>query len=261
VIVAYEKLTTWSEDNNRVWPHDHENNLIDTGNWIGLATYKARAIRDPGIMPEALSKFDHIEKQSMHLKDFANREEDLKRIEGMRAAAVKFRTAMNDILDQWMAGEEASRKLQESGEHVIETSTKNATVGMDRMARTLTQTVSSISTVLISGLAIAVLFGILSAIGITFSITRPLRRVIVGLSLGAEQLSEAAKCLASSSQELADGASQQTSVLEETSAAIEQMANISRQNAEKAGEANSFMTETLSLIDRSTGAMNELIQR
>jgi len=47
---------------------------------------------------------------------------------------------------------------------------------------------------------------------------------------------------------MAEGASEQASSLEETSASMEEMASMTRQNADNAGQCNSLMTETKQVV-------------
>ena len=89
------------------------------------------------------------------------------------------------------------------------------------------------------GLVVAVaLIGSFLALCIVRGITRPVNRIIAGLSEGADQSSEAASQVSTAAQQLAEGASEQASSLEETSSALEQMAAMTRTNAAGAKEAN-----------------------
>jgi methyl-accepting chemotaxis protein len=74
--------------------------------------------------------------------------------------------------------------------------------------------------------------------GISRSITRPIYRIITGLTEGADQVNDAAAQVSSASQQLAEGASEQASSLEETSSALEEMAAMTRTNAANAKQAN-----------------------
>lgn len=108
-------------------------------------------------------------------------------------------------------------------------------------------------------LLVLLLCGLLS-LGITLSITRPLNRVILALSSGADQVNDAAAQVSSASQDLAAGASAQASSLEETSSALEQMAAMTRTNAENSKEANGLAGQARQAAhdgDRSMIQLNE----
>ena len=72
--------------------------------------------------------------------------------------------------------------------------------------------------------------GLLVGIGLgtlmTLSITKPIKRIIAGLSEGAYQVSAASGQVASASQELAEGASEQAASIEETSSSLEEMSSM-----------------------------------
>ena len=69
---------------------------------------------------------------------------------------------------------------------------------------------------------------------LTLSITRPINRVVVGLTDGADQVAAASNQVSSSSQQLAEGTSEQAASLEETSSSLEEMSSMTKQNAENA---------------------------
>ena len=66
--------------------------------------------------------------------------------------------------------------------------------------------------------------------------------------------------LTASSQELADGASQQAASIEETSSAMEEMASQTRTTSENAGEANGIMGETAGVVARAGQSMVALTE-
>ncbi|MFP3999660.1 MAG: methyl-accepting chemotaxis protein [Desulfobacterales bacterium] len=108
-------------------------------------------------------------------------------------------------------------------------------------------------------LAIVSIAGIvLLALFITRSITKPINRIVQGLSSGSEQVASAANQVASSSQSQAEGASQQASSLEETSSSLEEIASQTRQNAENAEQADSAVKETVSVVEKGVDSMQRM---
>lgn len=112
---------------------------------------------------------------------------------------------------------------------------------------------------------IVVLIGVLSVVigmGMGFvlarNISRPIARIIAGLSAGAEQTSAAASQVSSASQSLAQGASEQAASIEETSSSLEEMSSMTRQNAANAQQANSLMAEAVSLVNTGHESMRRL---
>jgi len=89
-------------------------------------------------------------------------------------------------------------------------------------------------------------------------ITRPVMRVVDGLTSGADQVAAASSQVSSSSQSLAEGASEQAASLEETSSSLEEMASMTKQNADHANQANTLMMEIRRVVDGSNSAMRDL---
>jgi methyl-accepting chemotaxis protein len=109
---------------------------------------------------------------------------------------------------------------------------------------------------------IAMIVGVVLAIGlgllITRSINKALKQIIDGLNDGAEQVASASGQVASASQQLAEGANQQASTLEETSSALEQMAAQTRQNADNAEQADKAVRETSRIVENGVTSMQRM---
>ena len=90
------------------------------------------------------------------------------------------------------------------------------------------------------------------------SISKPLTRVVSGLSASAGQVNAASEQVSSSSQHLAEGASEQAAAIEETSSSLEEMASMTKQNAQNSAEANRLMSETKTVVGNANGSMASL---
>ncbi len=101
-------------------------------------------------------------------------------------------------------------------------------------------------------------FGIVSAVIISLSITRPIRRAVTGLTDSSEQVASASGQVASSSQLLAEGSAEQAASLEETTSSLEEMASMTRQNADNAKSANQLMTEAGTVVTEANKSMSSL---
>ncbi len=108
---------------------------------------------------------------------------------------------------------------------------------------------------IILGIA-ALIFGGLIGVLITRSITKPINRVVAGLSEASDQVATASSEVASASQSLAEGTSEQAASLEETSSSLEEMTSMTKQNADNAGQAKSLMAEARKIVDKVDGQMN-----
>jgi len=105
---------------------------------------------------------------------------------------------------------------------------------------------------------LATIIGILFAIFITRSITKPLNAAIDSLKQGTDQVAAASGQIAGSSQQLAEGASEQAAGLEETSSSLEEMASMTRQNSENAGQASILMNQTNTTVIDAQKLMDDL---
>jgi methyl-accepting chemotaxis protein len=90
------------------------------------------------------------------------------------------------------------------------------------------------------------------------SISKPLGRVVDGLSQAADQVTDAAKEVSSASNQLARGSAEQAASLEETSASLEELAAMTRQNADHASQANALTTEATQIMREADASMSQL---
>jgi methyl-accepting chemotaxis protein len=119
----------------------------------------------------------------------------------------------------------------------------------------------SVATLMINTIAIgAMVAGILAAVFITRSITKPINRIIVGLTDGAEQVASASGQVSAASQSLAEGATEQAAGLEETSSSLEEMSSMTKQNADNAQQANTLAAEAKKAAGTGAEAMGRMSQ-
>ncbi len=123
-------------------------------------------------------------------------------------------------------------------------------------AQTYRRTVLILTIVTVLG----VIMGGLIAWAIARSVSGPLKKAILGLSEGADQVSSASSQLSTSSQAQAEGASEQAASLEETSSSLEEIASMTQQNADNAAEADQLMKTANQVVVQANAAMQELTQ-
>ncbi|MCA1906286.1 MAG: methyl-accepting chemotaxis protein, partial [Desulfarculus sp.] len=183
-------------------------------------------------------------------------------------AAEKMFRAFTAILKEADKARQAYAKMNESAE-LVTTKTQPLMQVVDQLVRlNLEETDQAVKesdsasrranlvslAVSLVGVLVALALGIL----LSLLITRPLNRVIDGLTQGSDQVASAALQVKNASQALASGASQQAASLEETTAALEEMASMTRQNADNAGQADSEVRLARELVERANQAMSEL---
>jgi len=106
-----------------------------------------------------------------------------------------------------------------------------------------------------AGTMLAILFGVY----LSLSITRPVNKVVAGLSDGADQVATASAQVASASQSLAEGTSEQASSLEETSSSLEELSSMTRQNADHAVEAKTMMGKARNIVEKVDKHMTDMV--
>jgi methyl-accepting chemotaxis protein len=105
------------------------------------------------------------------------------------------------------------------------------------------------------------MFAVMMAAAYSFtrrSITRPVERIIEGLTEGADQVAAASGQLSSASQSLAKEASQQAASIEETASTLEEMSAMTRRNAENAGHADGLMKDVTRVVKRAGQSVVDL---
>ncbi|NLI80796.1 MAG: hypothetical protein GX443_03810 [Deltaproteobacteria bacterium] len=104
----------------------------------------------------------------------------------------------------------------------------------------------------------ALISGLLLLWAIGRSITGPLKAVIQGLTMAAEEVTCGSEQVASAGQGLAQGASEQAAAIEETSSSLEEMASMTRQNADNASQADKLMRTANQVVGQASSAMTQL---
>ena len=106
--------------------------------------------------------------------------------------------------------------------------------------------------------AIIFLFAAIAIFIFALRMTRPINRIIGGLSEGADQVASASGQVSASSQSLAEGSSEQAASIEETSASLEEMSSMTKQNADNSGQADSLMKDANQVIAGANQSMTDL---
>ncbi len=104
----------------------------------------------------------------------------------------------------------------------------------------------------------SLVFGVVIAMLISRSITKPIHRAVAGLTEAADQVASASSQVASSSQSLAEGTSEQAAALEETSSSLEQITSMTKQNADHAEQAKIFMSDVRRIVDKVNEQVNTM---
>jgi methyl-accepting chemotaxis protein len=114
-------------------------------------------------------------------------------------------------------------------------------------------------------LAAAALSGTVAALFITRGASSELRRIAGAMWRESDEISEASRDVASSSQFTAQGSSEQAATLEETSASLAEITSLTRKNAESmqaaaglVGETNRLVEDANRNLEAMVGSMKEI---
>lgn len=104
------------------------------------------------------------------------------------------------------------------------------------------------------------IIGILIAIFLTRSITKPVAQIIQELTGGANQVAAASEQLAASSEQLAEGSSEQAASIQETSSSLEETASAVEQNTENTRQAARLSSEAKESADKGYEEMKDMME-
>ncbi len=227
------------------------------------ACLKALLMRDPKMADDAAKDLAEMEKDVAGLKLLSSSQEELRGLEGLEAAAREVQKSLAAMLGNWKSMQELAKLRETASGQILEVAKKTAQDGAGRTLKLSDEAVSSLSgssSVLLGGLAGALLLGLLLSFFITRSITRPINAAIQGLAESSQQVAAAAGQVSTSSQQLAEGAAQQAASLEETSSSLEEMSSMTKQNAANAQQADSLAHEAGQVVAKANQSMAQLAQ-
>jgi methyl-accepting chemotaxis protein len=109
----------------------------------------------------------------------------------------------------------------------------------------------------IAGIVLAGL-GAVAGLLVSLGITRPVARMIAGLTEGSEQVSSSSGEVAEAGQSLAQGASEQAAAIEEATSSLTEMASMIQTSAENAGHARQLADEQHAQAQTGAEAMDRM---
>ncbi|MBF0468401.1 MAG: methyl-accepting chemotaxis protein, partial [Desulfamplus sp.] len=238
------------------------NDVVDLGNSTRIKVLQSMAKRNPQLILEGEKDLIQVYEKLKDLKEITRKQVNLDAIDGVEKAAKNYQQAMLDFLSDWTKLDELGSRRTVIGNDLVKACNELANAGMDNTIYIAESTMDSLdrsSTIMITGLVIALAMGIFLAFYITTGITRPIKKVIDGLALGSQQIASASGQVSSASQSLAEGSSQQAASIEETSSSLEEMSSMTRQNSDNASQADMLMKEANKVVTKANQSMNQLI--
>ncbi len=237
------------------------NKIIDAGNAIRVANFKAQALRDPAIIEKALPLFDTIETHRQKLLKLSPTAEDLRQLENVKQAAANYRTGLNAILRNHTQNKEITATRVKAADEFDTAVNTLMTRSLERtlqFSRTSADGLTSATFKLFVGLGLTAMISIACGILIVRSINRALTTTSQTLSQGSMQVAAASGQVSAASQSLAEGSSEQAASLEEVSSSLEELSSTTKHNAESAGSAKVSADEARTAAERGAAEMEKM---
>jgi methyl-accepting chemotaxis protein len=241
---------------------------IAVANEIVTTRLRSQAQRSMEKLAGVVKQFDDLSVCMENLEKLLDWEGDKERLNKCRASADSFKQAMMSTIQKWQLREESARNQDKLTSEIVKAAENVATLGLNSASALSQESVAATARSLMStiiGLALALVVGVTISLWVAGGITRPINKIIAGLTEGSEKVSSAASQVSSASQSLAEGATEQAAGLEETSSSLEEMAAMTRRNADNAtqasilaGEARKAATTGSDTMSRMAAAIDDI---
>ena len=238
------------------------------GNDARIAVFKGQALRDVAVVEAGMNGFTKMDDYFTALRHLLKEPSELADLETIAKAAHDYRDAMQTVVVEMRALDDAGAKRNLAYETLSKVTEEVVSVGIKRTLESAEGSTSLLNqTSLLSWV-----IGLLSCLGgmaisyyIVQNASTALRRVSAIIEANSAQLVSAAGQVSSASHSLAEGASEQAASLEETSASIEQMSGMTARNTESAEKAKGITSEArksadvaAASVERMSRAMQEM---
>ena len=158
------------------------NDIIDLGNDTRIKNFKSQALRDPDLVKSAETNFVKMNEMFDRLKAITRKDVNIKQIEATRAAAMQYKDAMANFLNNWLTLQDVGKKRNEVSDAVLGAAQETAKAGMEQtqnMTEAASHNLASATTIMLIGLCVALVIGILTSIFLTRAITKPIIKGVV----------------------------------------------------------------------------------
>jgi methyl-accepting chemotaxis protein len=254
------------------------NNIIDAGNAIRVANFKAQATRDPASLRVAVAEFDKSFKFFNEIRKYTKLESDLEALDNIESAGKAYMSAINDYLANWDKNDLLAKERVPVSEVVTGNALKTALAaveGTNAIANGAVNIINNSNRIMIIGLIFAMILGIILALIITRSITQGLNKGVAfaqtiakgdltveieesylgqkdEIGILANALQSMADRLRQIVEDIVEGAENIASASQELSSTSQEMSQGSSEQASSAEEVSSSMEEMASNIQQNT---------
>jgi methyl-accepting chemotaxis protein len=243
------------------------NDVIGINNGIRINVWKAQTLRDTALMDTAVATIAKIDEPLSKLRASTRQEANVKQLGAVRESADTYKKALEEFKVNFVGLAETAKKREEAGREVRLAAQGTAAAALEQtqeISNTAVHNLGQASTIMIIGLAVALVIGVIVAIFLTRGITKP---VIMGVEfaramaqgdftkkLEIDQKDEIGN-LASALNEMVDRLRE---VVAEVQSASENVASGSEELASSAQSMSQGATEQAANVEEISSSMEEM---
>ncbi len=153
------------------------NDVIDLGNAVRVANFKAQATRETELLQEGIRRFAEIDQRIAELRPLTRLEQDQKDIAAVSEAGNAYKSAIESYFSATRELEELDRRRNVVANDVLDNAKAIAKKGIEEtliIANQATRSLGRSSFIMIVGLIVALVAGVVIAMVITRGIVRPM---------------------------------------------------------------------------------------
>ena len=243
------------------------NNIIDLGNAARITTWRGLGLRNYKLIEDAVQVFSKVNETLDKLQNTTRQEVNIKQIENIREAGVTYKTNLNTLYASLVEVEDLNILRTKTGGEVLDAAQNISVAGMDQTQSIANEAVTSLSTastVMISGLGIGILIGIFTAVFLTKGITGPVQQGVefarklaqgdLTAKLDVDQKDEVGVL----AQALRDMVAKLREIVTEVQSASDNVASGSEELSASAEQLSQGATEQAASVEEVSSSMEEM---
>lgn len=254
------------------------NNIIDAGNAVRVANFKAQSNRNPAALGQAIDEFEKSFSYFTEIRKLTKLQVDIEYLDNIEKAGNGYKQAMQNFLTHWDKREKLAEERKPAYTAVINNAQEAvhaAVQGTNNIAASAVSLLNTSNNVMIIGLIFALIIGVIFAIIITRSITAGINKGVgyaqsvaqgdLTINVDKEYLSRKDEIGALSKalqgmlvklrnivNDVISGSDNIASASQEMSSSSQEMSQGANEQASSAEEVSSSMEEMASNIQQNT---------
>ncbi len=156
------------------------NEVINIGNFIRIANFKAQAMRIPQTAQDAMSSFYKIHEKIKELRSDTRQESNLKHLDEVSRSADAYKTAMTELFSAWLELDDIRKVRNQVGHdvlNIVKTVSDAGTQRMTDITHTTIASLSKVSDIMVIGFFIAAIIALSVSFFVRRSITGSIKKI------------------------------------------------------------------------------------